>query len=329
MPQHVCAAALSERLNKVLEVRNISIAYNEHMVIKDVSFSVQSGETVCIVGESGSGKSTILRAIQGLLGREGRVARGSIDFNGVALLSLNKEEMRKYRGAIIATVPQQAGLSMDPITKIGKQFHEAILTKKAVSGKESDKLAADCMRSLSLKNPERILNSYPVMLSGGTNQRVALAMAMVMEPQLILADEPTSALDVTVQVEVVEAMQALKHQCDAAILLVTHNMGVVAQMADHVGVMYNGRMLEWGSCKDILHHPHHPYTKELMSSVLRMDGRLPQVKTVYRESVEEGCVYYSRCPFAKEMCRQCPDMRTCDGHLVMCHYAEEVKEDGK
>ncbi|MBR4394202.1 MAG: ABC transporter ATP-binding protein, partial [Oscillospiraceae bacterium] len=163
----------------MLEIKNISIAYNDRAVVEDVSFSVLPGETVSIVGESGSGKSTILRAVQGLLGREGRIVGGTVEFDSVSLPGLSNDEMRKYRGAVIATVPQQAGLSMDPITKIGKQFHEAILTKRKITRRESDKLAADCMRSLSIKEPERILDSYPVMLSGGTNQRVALAMAMV------------------------------------------------------------------------------------------------------------------------------------------------------
>ena len=307
----------------MLEIKNISIAYNDRAVVEDVSFSVLPGETVSIVGESGSGKSTILRAVQGLLGREGRIVGGTVEFDSVSLPGLSNDEMRKYRGAVIATVPQQAGLSMDPITKIGKQFHEAILTKRKITRSESDKLAADCMRSLSIKEPERILDSYPVMLSGGTNQRVALAMAMVMEPRLILADEPTSALDVTVQVEVVEAMLALKRQCDAAILMVTHNMGVVAQMSDHVGVMYNGRLLEWGTRDEILGNARHPYTRALMASVLRMDGTLPSVKTVYRESVKGGCVYYARCPYATEECQTCPSMRTVGAHTVMCHHPLE------
>ena len=165
----------------MLEIKNLSIAYNDRPAVEDVSFTVQAGETVSIVGESGSGKSTILRAVQGLLGREGSVIGGSVEFDGVSLLDLSKEEMRRYRGAVIATVPQQAGQSMDPITKIGRQFHEAILTKRKITRSESDSLAAECMRSLSIKEPEKILNSYPAMLSGGTNQRVALAMAMVME----------------------------------------------------------------------------------------------------------------------------------------------------
>lgn len=310
----------------MLEVKNLSVAYGKKQVVEDVSFSVTPGETVSIVGESGSGKSTILRAILGLMGQEGHILNGSITFDGVELPKLPPDKIRAYRGAVIATVQQQAGLSMDPITKIGKQIHEAICTKEKITRRESDERAIKCMKALSLKEPERILNTYPVMLSGGTNQRVALAMAMVMEPRLILADEPTSALDVTVQVEVVEAMKALKEQCDAAILMVTHNIGVVAQMADHVGVMYNGRLVEWGTRDDILRNPSHPYTKALMASVLRMDGKVPQVKTIYRNSAKDGCVFYARCPHACDSCKESkPQMREISpGHLSMCPREKEA-----
>lgn len=311
----------------MLEVKNLSVAYCDKQVVNQISFSVQDGETVSIVGESGSGKSTILRAIQGLLGSEGRIMEGDILFDGMELQTLKADEMRKLRGSTIATVPQQAGLSMDPIMKIGKQFHEAILTKYNITRKESDERASACMRELSLKDPERLLNSYPVMLSGGTNQRVALAMAMVMEPKLILADEPTSALDVTVQVEVVEAMKDLKKNCDAAILMVTHNMGVVAQMSDHVGVMYNGDLVEWGTKEQIMVNPQHPYTRALMASVLRMDGKIPNVKTVLRDPAPQGCKFYARCPMACDRCKESKPVMTGteSGHRVMCF---EVQQEG-
>jgi len=305
----------------VLEIKNLSVEYAGKTAVDGVSFTVQDGETVSIVGESGSGKSTILRAVQGLLGREGRVSAGSVSFNGVELTALKNEELRRYRGAVIATVPQQAGLSMDPITKIGRQFHEVLSTKEKLTRKEAEARAAACMRDLSLKDPERILKTYPSMLSGGTNQRVALAMALVLQPQLILADEPTSALDVTVQVQVVNTMLELKQRSEAAILMVTHNIGVVAQMSDHVGVMYNGELVEWGTADDILRTPAHPYTYTLMASVLRMNGSLPQVKAVYREPCETGCVFYARCPRACERCRsEKPLMRELSpGHRVKCH----------
>lgn len=305
----------------MLDIKNVSVSYGDKKIVDNLSISVQPKETVSIVGESGSGKSTLLKAILGLLGAEGWISGGTIEYEGMDLASLGPEGMRKLRGAQIATVYQQAGRSMDPVTRIGKQFHEALLTKEKISRRESDRKAADCMRQLSLKEPEKILKSYPVMLSGGTNQRVALAMAMVMEPKLLLADEPTSALDVTVQVQVVEAMQQLKESCQAAILMVTHNIGVVAQMADKVGVMYNGYLMEWGTREQILSKPLHPYTRMLMDSVLRMDGSIPEGKAVYREQTESGCPFHSRCPKAAARCGcEKPGMKEMEnGHRVMCH----------
>ena len=255
----------------MLEIKDLSIAYGDREIVHKAGFTVQPGETVCIVGESGSGKSTMLKAIAGLLGQEGRVTGGSIEFKGRELLRMNRKEYQALRGSRIAMVYQHAGESMDPVMRIGRQFHEELSLKGKISRRESDEKAIVCMKQLLLKEPERILSSYPSMLSGGTNQRVALAMAMVMEPDLILADEPTSALDVTVQAEVVKAMKNIKQVTNAAILMVTHNMGVVAQMADKVGVMQKGKLVEWGTAEEVLSHPTHDYTKMLMSCVLRME----------------------------------------------------------
>lgn len=226
----------------MLEVENVSVACGDKKILDQVSFSVGPGETVSIVGESGSGKSTLLKAITGLLADGVRLCKGTVTFEGMELSSMDPDGLRSLRGAKIAMVYQQAGRSMDPVTKIGSQFYEALRTKGRLSRSESDRKAIACMEQLSLKEPGRILHTYPVMLSGGTNQRVAIALAMVMEPSLILADEPTSALDVTVQAEVVETMKKLRENSSASILMVTHNMGVVAQMSDRVGVMYKGRM---------------------------------------------------------------------------------------
>ncbi len=307
----------------MLEVKNVSVSYGNETIVDNISFAIQPKETVSIVGESGSGKSTLLKAIIGLLGDSGWISGGTITFDGINLASLKDDEMRKIRGAQIATVYQQAGRSMDPITKIGKQFYEAMVTKKKITRKESRQCAISCMKALSIKNPDQIINSYPVTLSGGTNQRVALALAMVMNPKLILADEPTSALDVTVQVEVVEAMRALKEQCSAAILMVTHNIGVVAQMADKVGVMFEGNLVEWGTREQILTHPIHPYTQLLMDAVLRMDGTMPRVKEIYRSREKAGCPFYYRCPKADDVCsRKAPESREVEaGHKIMCHRA--------
>lgn len=302
------------------------MAYGNHLALKDVTLAMKHHETYCIVGESGSGKTTLLKAVIGLLGEGGRYIEGEVVFEGKELISLPQPELRKLRGAAIATVHQQAGSAMDPITKVGKQFHEALSVRKKISRRESDRLAQECMKTLALKEPERILKSYPGMLSGGTIQRVALAMAMAMNPTIILADEPTSALDVTVQVDVVGTLKKLQENCRAAILLVTHNIGVVARMADKIGVMLDGRLIESGSKARVLSSPAHPYTQMLINSVLNKKGRLPVCPTIYHEEKNQGCSFYNRCPIGCGLCRETlPKTREIAAdHRVMCQLAGEA-----
>ncbi len=305
----------------MLELNNVSIGYGNKTVVNNISFTVHTGETVSIVGESGSGKSTILKAVLGLLGENGHVVGGLIRYNDMDLEHLNKNQRRALAGKTIAMIFQHAGRSMDPVVKIGKQFHEVLLTKEKISYEEAKQRAVSCMHKLMLKNPEQILESYPSMLSGGTNQRVAIALAMVLEPKLILADEPTSALDMTSQVSVVRTLQKLQDESMAAILMVTHNMGVVAQIADKVGVMYQGQMVEWGSCEDVLHHPFHPYTKMLLDSVLQMDGSFVKTKSKYQVAKGDGCSFFTHCPIAQEICgKEFPsDKHGSSTHWCLCH----------
>ncbi len=306
----------------MLEVKRLSISYGDAKIVERVSFSVKKKETVCIVGESGSGKTTVLRGILGLLGENGRVTEGEILFKGRDLISLTGDEYRRFRGKQIAMVYQQAGRSMDPVTKIGKQFHEMLCTKERISRSESDEIAAFYLNKLFMKEPRQILRSYPPMLSGGTNQRVAIALALAMEPELILADEPTSALDVTVQVEVVKALQQAKELSGAGILMVTHNMGVVARLADQVGVMYAGQMVEWGGREQILRRPSHPYTKMLLNSVLGMDGKIPEIAYTGQKREEEGkCPYFSMCREKDKKCFVCePEWTEIEeNHFMLCN----------
>ncbi|MGI6006946.1 MAG: ABC transporter ATP-binding protein [Ruminococcus sp.] len=255
----------------LLELRNVSIAYNTGQVVQNVSFQVKQGETVCIVGESGSGKTTVLQGILGLLRESGHIVQGEILFEGKNLSELSAEEYRKMRGQQIGMIYQQAGRSMDPVARIGKQFYEMFCTREKIDKKKANERAAYFLSKMHLKDPQRILKSYPTALSGGTNQRVAIAMALAMEPKLILADEPTSALDVTVQIEIVKALRQAKELSGAGILMVTHNMGVVAHLADQIGVMHNGQLVEWGTREKILTQPSHPYTRMLLESVLKVE----------------------------------------------------------
>lgn len=309
----------------MLELNGVTVTYGGLPVVRDVSFSLGSGEIVCLVGESGSGKSSIIKAIVDILDENGAVSGGSILFNGRDLTELDKKQMRRIRGAEIAMVSQQPELSLDPVTKIGKQFYEAVSSHRKVSKAEAHASAEKHLRELSIQDPARILSAYPFMLSGGTNQRVALAMAMVMQAKLILADEPTSQQDVTVQVQIVESMLRLREKYNTAFLIVTHDMGVVARMADKVGVLYKGSMVEWGSKDEIIYEPAHPYTRALIAAIPTLDvGRSCTISAASCSEGKNGCPYVDMCEEA-----DCGDgsigfTQISPGHFVRCRKAKEA-----
>lgn len=254
----------------MLKLNHVNIAYKEQSVVEDVSLSLNSEEIVGIVGESGSGKSTLLRSIIGLLSNSGKVTHGEILVKGENICDLKKEDLRKIRGKEIAMIFQHAELSMDPLWTIGRSFYESIYVHQKVTWKQAMELGADILGELLLKNPKQILCSFPFQLSGGMCQRVAIAIAMTNNPKILLADEPTSALDVTVQSQVIDTIMHMRKKKGTAILIVSHNMGVIAQMADKVGVMWKGRLVEWGSKEEVLYHPQHAYTHKLIKAIPRI-----------------------------------------------------------
>ncbi|EHQ91057.1 ABC transporter ATP-binding protein [Desulfosporosinus youngiae] len=256
----------------MLELRGVNVAYRENAAVRNVSFKVHEKEIVGIVGESGSGKSTLIRSIIKLLGNQGQVTAGEISFHGRKLLDLSEGEMRRIRGKEIALVIQHPELALDPLWTIGNLFFESMRFHGNISKKQALSLAEELLSSLSLKDTARILKSYPFELSGGMCQRVAIAIAMANGPRLLLADEPTSALDVTVQNQVIETLLQMREMFQTAILMVSHNMGVIARLADTVGVMYRGELVEWGKKDDVLHHPSHDYTKALVRATPKMEG---------------------------------------------------------
>ena len=259
----------------MLKVENLSASYGGGEAVRGVSLSVEPGQIVGVVGESGSGKSTLLSCIMGLLGDRGRILGGDILFEGRSLLSMGREERRQMRGKELAMVFQDPELSFDPLWTIGKTLYESIRVHGPVTKKEARKRGISLLSSLEFRDPEMLLDSYPSQLSGGMCQRAAIAAAIVCGPRLLLADEPTSALDVTVQKQVIDTMMGLRGRLGTAILIVSHNMGVIARMADMVGVMKDGELVEWGEKKQVLYSPSHEYTKALIAAVPRMDGRLP------------------------------------------------------
>ena len=257
-------------MEKLLRYDRVTIAYNGAPVIHDVSFSLREGEILGVVGESGSGKSTLLKAAMGLLGPGGVVTRGDIWFKGRNLPDLPEEELRRLSGAELAMIFQDAGASFCPIRSVGAQLFEAVSAHEDISEADFREKAAALLRKLRFEDAERILESYPFELSGGMMQRVGIAAAMLLNPAVLLADEPTSALDVSVQKQAVEEMLLIREMYHTAIIIVTHNIGVVRAMADRVVVMKDGRIVESGDTRDVLEHPAQEYTKKLMAAVPKL-----------------------------------------------------------
>lgn len=260
--------------SNILEYRNVDIHYEKKQVIENVSLAMKPGGILGIVGESGSGKSTLIRTAMGLLGEGGTVTQGQILYQGtnttIDMTQIHGEEMRRLRGAEIGMIFQNAGASLCPIRTIEEQLYEAVLEHESISKGEIRDRALELFEQLRFTNGDQILKSYPFEFSGGMNQRVGIVLAMLLRPRLLLADEPTSALDVTVQLQVLREMKKLRDMYGTSIVLVTHNIGVVNYLADHVAVMHQGKLVEYGTKEDVLNNPQDAYTKKLIGSVLHL-----------------------------------------------------------
>lgn len=257
-------------MEALLTYDSVEISFGGTAVVRDISFSLHSGEILGLVGESGSGKSTIVKAAMGLLGNNGLVTRGDIWFEGKNLPDLPEKEMRRIRGGKIGMIFQDAGASLCPIRTIGEQIFESMTAHRKVSRAEAKEAALALFAKLRFKDGERIWNSYPFELSGGMSQRAGIAIAVLLNPAVLLADEPTSALDVAIQRQVVEEMLALREMFGTAIILVTHDIGVVSAMADSVLVLQRGNRMEYGRARDVLDHPQNDYTRKLLSAVPKL-----------------------------------------------------------
>ena len=255
---------------EILKYEHVDISYNGVKVIKDVSFTVDEGEILGIVGESGSGKSTLIKAAMGLLGETGLVTRGDIWYKGKNLPDLSAAELRKLNGPELGMIFQYAGSSFCPIRTVGTQLYESMMEHESLSKEAFRVRATELLEKIGFENARRILESYPFELSGGMQQRVGIAAAMLLNPSVLLADEPTSALDVSVQKQVVEEMLLVRKTFGTSIVLVTHNIGVIGAMADKVLVMKNGEMVEYGETQQVLNNPKEDYTRLLMSAVPKL-----------------------------------------------------------
>ncbi len=299
----------------ILEVRDLCAEYaGRSKLVKaldGVSFSLRPGSVLTLVGESGSGKTTAALAILGLLPYPGRVVRGEVRFDGKDMLSLGERELRRLRGREISMIFQDPASGLNPVLSIGEQVEEIITAHTRVSKREARRMVYDALERVGLSGPEQLTRQYPFQLSGGMSQRVIIAIATVLNPRVIIADEPTSALDVTVQAGILSELERLRRERDISILLITHDLGIVAQMADEVVVMYAGRVAERGPARDVLRAPRHPYTWSLMAALPRVDEAKRPLEPIKGSppdmtDLPDECAFLPRCRKAISACRNGP-----------------------
>ncbi len=325
-------------MTHLLEVRDLkTYFYTSRGVVKavdGVSYDVKAGETVALVGESGCGKTVSALSIIRLVPKpQGSIVGGEILFQGRDLLALDEEEMRRIRGAEIAMIFQEPMTSLNPVLTIERQITEALEAHMTISKEEAKARASELLRLVGIPDPERRLADYPHQLSGGMRQRVMIAIALSCKPKLILADEPTTALDVTIQAQILELMRDLSRRFGVALMIITHNLGVVARYADRVNVMYAGKIIESAGAREIYQNPRHPYTLGLLRSVPRLDqprkAKLDPIEGQPPDlwNLPPGCSFLPRCKFAVERCaREVPFLREVgEDHRSACWVAETLK----
>ena len=301
--------------------------------VDGVSFHIAEGETIGLVGESGCGKSVTAFSILKLLpAPPARYAGGRIRFRGEDLLALNEKEMRRIRGNLISMIFQEPMSSLNPIMTIGSQITEAILEHRKKSRREARDIAIEMLGRVGIASPLSRFNDFPHHLSGGMKQRAMIAMALVCRPRLLIADEPTTALDVTIQAQILDLLGDLQRELGMSVLLITHDLGVVAETCDRVAVMYAGKIVEYAPVMELFERPGHPYTHGLFRSLptlTKKRGPLPVIPGAVPSPLDfpTGCRFRTRCPLAQEICEQEPELRTiAPDHLVACHFAEEIGE---
>lgn len=324
----------------LLSVKNLSTEFPVKKgivrAVEDVSFDVDQGEILAIVGESGSGKSVTGLSIMGLLAEPGHVAGGSLEFEGKDLATLSEKQYRELRGNDMAMIFQEPMTSLNPVYRVGNQIVEAIRTHEKVSKAEAKDRAVDLLRKVGIPSPEARINDYPHQMSGGMRQRVMIAMALACNPKLLIADEPTTALDVTIQAQILDLLRRLRDDTGMAVLLITHDLGVVSETADRVVVMYCGQVVEEAEVRTLFDHPMHPYTLGLLKSIPRLEDddskRLYMIKGMVPNPLEmpPGCHFSDRCDSCMDICRtKVPELVDVDGHKVRCFLYESADGEVK
>lgn len=327
----------------ILSVRDLNIKFNLRgkilHAIRGIDLDVYHGEVLAIVGESGSGKSVFTKSFMGLLDSNGSITSGTIDYFGaddhqpIRLSELKKEkDWLKVRGHEIAMIMQDPMTSLNPLKTIGDQIMEAVELHQGLKGAAAREKTLEYLRDVGIADPEVRFKQYPHEFSGGMRQRVVIAIAVACNPQILICDEPTTALDVTIQAQIFELMEKLKREHDTAVMLITHDMGVVSELADDVAVMYMGSIVERGSVRDVLKHPAHPYTSALLRSIpVLHQGKNQRLEPIRGSTPDpydrpKGCQFAPRCDFCCDKCTQemPPEAAVCNGHAVRCWNADKV-----
>lgn len=312
-----------------LEVKNLKTYFHTRngvvKAVDDISFRLEQQETLGIVGESGAGKSITGFSILGLIDSPGRIESGQILFHGEDLASMSETRLSRIRGGKISMIFQDPQTSLNPVVTVGRQMIETILAhNKSTKEQEAHKRAVEMLGIVGIPAPEKRMDSYPHQLSGGMKQRVVIAMALINNPQLLIADEPTTALDVTIQAQILSLMKKLNREFGTSLVLITHDIAVVAQMCDKVAVMYAGRIVEYGSKQEVLFNPQHPYTQGLIQclpSHNQDQKRLFQIPGVMPSllNLPEGCYFRTRCPLADKQCLVYPETKHSSARWIACH----------
>ena len=313
----------------ILSVQNLHTSFHtdkgEVKAVNGVTFNLEKGKILGIVGESGSGKSVTAYSIMRILEKNGRITEGKILYKGQDIAEFSEKQMREFRGKCCSNIFQDPMTSLNPVFTVGNQLREAIELHTDRKGKEAEARAIEMLTLVGVNEPEKRVKQYPYELSGGMRQRVMIAMALACEPDILIADEPTTALDVTIQAQILELMQSLQKKLGMAIIMVTHDLGVIADMCDEIIVMYGGRVCERGTAEDIFYRPHHEYTKGLLRSIPNVDRigekLIPIPGTpINLLNMPKGCAFCPRCEEAMKICieEQPPEMQMPDGHFASC-----------
>ncbi|WP_425419279.1 ABC transporter ATP-binding protein [Oricola indica] len=321
----------------VLSVSDLTVKVGNISIIENVNIDVGEGEIVALVGESGSGKSMTALSVMGLHSGSTRVTGGSITLLGEGIENASPTVMNRLRGTQMAMIFQEPVASLNPLMRIGDQVSESLIIHGKASGKTAWDLAIEMLRDVGIPDPAKRAKQFPFELSGGMCQRVMIASALIAEPKMLIADEPTTALDVTIQIQILQLMRGLRDKTGTSILFITHDLGVVASMADRVCVMYGGRIVETASVKDLFRSPAHPYTRMLLQTIPRLEterkqalysipGAVPDIR-----AWPEGCRFRTRCPIADEQCKTTPELRSPEfaqegSHLAACWHSGRVSE---